>query len=504
VIKSTALPALGLALAGALVACTPATPPESTEADTRHYGQVQFKPCTLAGSGGLGNVAAQCATLEVPEDRSAPGGRRIELALAWLPATEEAAATDDPVVFFAGGPGQSARKTWPQLDGAFAAVRRQRHVLLVDQRGTGDSNLLQCQPGEEQSLEGSSEVVIAAIAEAAGNCARSAAAHADPRFYTTTDAVADLEQVRQALGVEQWNLVGVSYGTRMAQKYAAAHPQHVRSLVLDGVAPNDLVIGGEFARTFEDALALQAAQCAQLPECKARFPQDPRAQLGALVQRLRQAPAQVDYRDPATAQMRQTTVSADTVTSLAFMFSYLPQTAALLPLVLDEASQGRYESLASLHQLMGRSVGDSMARGMQWSVVCAEDADRLAADGADADTLLGPDLGRVFFAACSQWPSGSRPQGFTDALKSQAPALLVSGELDPVTPPRYGEQVLSGLENGRHLVLKGQGHGNLGSGCMPRLLGQFLEEADASALDASCLDSMSYIPPFTSFNGWQP
>lgn len=501
-IKSGISTALSLTMLVALSACAPTPPEPAPTSSKRHYGDVAFEPCTLSAAAGLGNVAAQCAQFEVAEDRTQPEGRKIQLALAWLPATEEGSASDDPVVFFAGGPGQSALSTWPQLDPAFSQVRRQRHVLLVDQRGTGKSNLLQCED-QGETAESSGDAAAHAIAALAGRCAQAVAAHADPRFYTTTDAVADLEQIRQALGVATFNLVGVSYGTRMAQKYAGAHPERVRSLVLDGVAPNDLVIGGEFARTFEDALALQAEQCHRVASCKERYPADPRRQLDTLVARLKQAPVSVDYRDPTTAQVKQTTVNSDTVTGLAFLFSYLPQTAALLPLVLDEASQGRYEPLASLHQLMSRNVGDTMARGMQWSVVCAEDADRLGSQDTNG-TLLGPELAKMFFAACSQWPHGSRPADFTTALQSTAPALLISGEIDPVTPPRYGDQVAEGLSQGRHVVLKGQGHGNLATGCMPRLLGQFVEAADAKSLDTSCLDSLDYVPPFTSFNGWEP
>ncbi|WP_051412702.1 alpha/beta hydrolase [Pseudoxanthomonas sp. J35] len=491
-----------LALAVALLGgCDDAEQARQASA-TRHYGDIAFEPCTLASGQGMDNVQAHCASFEVPEDRSNPGGRRIRLNLAWLPATNEGAATDDPVFFLAGGPGQSAVQVWPMIDGAFAQVRRQRHVLLVDQRGTGGSNLLACEPTEEEQ-EQAGPADAEAIAAFARRCAAEVAERADTRFYTTTDAIADLDAVRAAIGAEKINLVGGSYGTRVAQQYARRYPQHVRSIVLDGVAPNDLVVGGEFARTFEDALALQSERCRQLPACAQRFPQDARAQLAGLVERLRANPAAVEYRDPTTGEIRTGTVNAQTVTSLAFMFSYMPQTAALLPLVLDEASHGRYAPLMSLYELMGRSMGGAMARGMQWSVICAEDADRHRDDSAEG-TLLGPDVARMFFAACPHWPHGGRPDDFTAPLASDLPVLLLSGELDPVTPPRFGERVLEHLPNGRHLVLRGQGHGTFGQGCMPRLLGRFMESADAKALDASCLDSMTYVPPFTSFNGWEP
>ena len=501
--KIRPLPALAaLAAATALLGgCeTGAEPADAPRTSTRHYGDIAFEPCTLASGWTARNVQAQCASFQVPENRTDPASRTITLNLAWLPATEEGSASDDPVFFLAGGPGQSAVQVWPQLDPAFSAVRKQRHVVLVDQRGTGGSNALECTPPEDaQDAVPDAD----AIADLARRCAADVADRADPRFYTTTDAIADLDAVREAIGAREINLVGGSYGTRVAQQYARRFPQHVRSIVLDGVAPNDLVVGGEFAHTFEDAIGLQSQQCHQLPACAKRFPQDARAQLGALVARLKDAPAQVEYRDPASGESRTGTVSADTVTGLAFMFSYMPQTASLLPLVLDEASQGRYAPLMSLHDLMGRNMGGSMARGMQWSVICAEDADRYQEGGAEG-TLLGPEVARMFFAACATWPHGGRPEDFTAPLSSDVPVLLLSGELDPVTPPRYAERVLQTLPNGRHLVLRGQAHGTLGLGCMPRLLGQFLESTDAKALDAGCLDSMTYVPPFTSFNGWEP
>lgn len=491
---------LAAVLAALLPACAggdPAPSPASGGPATHRYGSVAFEPCTLTA--GAANVAARCAHLEVPEDRASPGGRTLRLRLAWVPADDVDMAADDPVFFLAGGPGQSALDVWPQVDPAFAQVGRQRHVVLVDQRGTGGSNRLDCQLPDDAAQD--DEEAVAGLVSA---CVQALAPRADTRFYTTTDAVADLDAVRQAIGAEQVNLVGVSYGTRVAQQYARQYPQHVRSLVLDGVVPNDLVVGGEFADTFEQALTQQSTRCRELPACAQRFPLDARAQLAALMERLEAAPVQVEYRDPATAQVRQGTVDDQTVVGLAFMFSYMPQTASLLPLVLDEAAAGRLAPLLSLQELMKRGAAGGITRGMQWSVICAEDADRYRPRDSDRDTLLGPDVARMFFAACPHWPHGTRPAEFTAPLESDVPALLLSGELDPVTPPRYAEQVLKGLPAGRHIVLRGQGHGQLAQGCMPRVLGQFLESADATSLDAACLDTFSYIPPFTSFNGWEP
>ncbi len=298
--------------------------------------------------------------------------------------------------------------------------------------------------------------------------------------------------------------MGSSYGTRVAQRYATTHPERVHTVVLDGVAPNDLVVGGEFATTFEDALALQAAQCQRDAACRERFPGDLREQLRKVSARLEAVPAEVAYRDATTNEDRRDTVSSDTLVGLAFAFSYAPQTASLLPLVLDEADRGRYGPLMSLAQLVNRNMGAGMNRGMQWSVICAEDADRFDPASVPDGTVLGAEVAEMFFAACAHWPRGERPADFNQPFTSDLPVLLLSGELDPVTPPRYAERVLAGTPNGRHLVLRGQGHGTMGLGCMPKLLAQFFEDGDAQALETGCLDTLAYVPPFSSFNGWEP
>ncbi|WP_368562965.1 alpha/beta hydrolase [Pseudoxanthomonas sp. UTMC 1351] len=485
-----------------LTACGGSAPSENGPVG-RRYGQIAFEPCTLAAPYSTVSVEAQCARFDVAENPALPQGRKVALNIAWLPATNEGAGTEDPVFFLAGGPGQSAVEVWPSIDAAFRDVRKQRHVVLVDQRGTGKSNPLACRDEEGKNAFGKTQDTSADAAVAfARQCVKQL--QADPRFYTTTDAVRDLEAVRAALGAEKINLVGGSYGTRVAQQYAMRHPQHTRSLVLDGVVPNELVLGSEHARNLDEALAQQFKQCQQAPVCADKYGKDQREQLRVLMARLSAQPVQVEYRDPSTNQTATGQVDAGTVTILTRMFSYAPHAAALLPLILSEAEQGRYEPLMSLSKLLENQLGDQFMHGMQLSVVCAEDVDLLQDNAADRDTVLGDTMNAYLKAQCAAWPTGTRPADFHTPLKSDVPALLLSGEFDPVTPPRYGIQVERHLRNGLHLVLKGQGHGSFGTGCVPKLLGRFIESADVKALDSKCLASLDYVPPFTSFNGWEP
>ncbi|RNF83669.1 alpha/beta hydrolase [Montanilutibacter psychrotolerans] len=483
-----------------------ATAASGTDAGTWQFGKIAFKPCSLSSPVSPQSIDGRCATLAVPEDPAKPGGRKITLNLAWLPSNARGEPAADPVFFLAGGPGQAATEHAATVSNGLREVRKRRDIVLVDQRGTGTLSTLACKgnDGKPIAFDETRIADTATVADLAQRCAAALQGKADPRLYTTTEAITDLEAVRAALGVEQVNLVGVSYGTRVAQQYATRYPSHTRTMLLDGIAPNDLVVGNEFARTFERALRLQSANCHKVPACKARFPRDLRSQLTAVRQRLSAQPVEVDYRDPSTGVTKRDTLTGEGVLGLSHAFSYMPQMAALLPVVIDDAEQGRYAPLMALSQLVTGSMEGQMTRGMQWSVLCAEDADRARPDPADADTVIGADMSTMFFAACKAWPTGKRPSGFNTPIRSPVPALLMSGEIDPVTPPEYGDRVLKGLPNGRHFVLAGQGHNVLGTGCMPKLIGQFIETANAKALDGKCLDTIGYVPPFTSFNGWEP
>jgi pimeloyl-ACP methyl ester carboxylesterase len=343
----------------------------------------------------------------------------------------------------------------------------------------------------------------AAARAEAERCLKQVSTHADVRFYSTTDAIQDLDEVRRAIGADKVNLIGVSYGTRVAQQYAKRYPAHARTVTLDGVVPNSLVLGNEFAGNLEDSLDRQFARCAHDKDCVGKLG-DPRARLTALLATLTNAPPRVRYRDAITGDAREETLTAGHVAVLARMFAYAPQAAALLPLVLNEAAQGRYEPLMALSRFIAGTLGKEITQGMQLSVLCTEDASELKVNPADANSLLGTALVETLQAQCPVWPHGTRPAGFRAPLTGSVPVLLMSGEFDPVTPPRYADEVAKTLPNSRHLVVRGQGHNVLPVGCMPRLFARFLDQADGRKLDADCLKTVPYSPPFTGFYGWEP
>ena len=475
-------------------------PVKTTPVKPRTLGKIAFKACSLDSSMSSDSIEAQCAQFSVPEDRSQPEGRKIQLNIAWLPATKDSDLAPDPVFYLAGGPGQAAVETYPILAPVFREVSKHRNIILVDQRGTGKSNLLACKFAD---VDEPTVPDNAATQAAAAKCATELSAKADLRHYTTSDAVADLDAVREAIGAAQINLVGVSYGTRVAQQYAMRHPTTTRSIVLDSVVPNPLQLGNIFARNLDDALALQFALCSKAPACKGKLG-DPRAELDQLLTKLRAAPVEVSYRDATTGEQAQATLNADMLAGLVRMYAYMPAAGSLLPKLIHEANNGRYAGLVALAKMMSSDLEDSMAMGMQLSVICSEDKESIVASADDANTVLGNRMSEFMGAMCKAWPKGNVPADFHNALATNVPALILEGEFDPVTPPKYGEEVVKTLPNGRLFVLRGQGHNVIGAGCMPKLFTQFIEKADAKALDGACLDKLNYVPPFTSFNGWEP
>jgi pimeloyl-ACP methyl ester carboxylesterase len=295
----------------------------------------------------------------------------------------------------------------------------------------------------------------------------------------------------------------VSYGTRMAQQYLMRYPDAVRSVVLDSAVPNPLALGQDFARNLDDALKAQFARCTAEPACKRQFG-DPDQTLYQLRDALRANPHEVSFRDPQSYRTVKRVLNEDSLASVVRMFAYTPATAALLPLSIDAAAHGDVGPLLGQAKILSGDLAELMGSGMQYSVICSEDADLLVPRPQDAGTILGTHMVDALSAVCSVWPKGTRPADFHQPLKTDKPVLLLAGQYDPVTPPRYADEVAKGLPNARVLVFKGQAHAVMGVGCAPQLVQHFIEELDPKTLDASCLDRLQPTPIFIDFNGATP
>ena len=460
-----------------------------------------LSPCVIEHPLRLTVVPAECGELAVPENPAQPAGRLIRLHVARVPAISRRKETDALFVL-AGGPGQGASAFYASVAGAFGRIHRDRDIVLVDQRGTGDSHALTC-PEDEDRLYEASSAEVAALTQ---RCLSALSASADPAFYTTSLAVQDLERVRAALGYARIDLYAVSYGTRVAQQYLRRFPARVRALILDGVVPPQLAIGPDVAADAEAALHAILERCLSEAPCSARFG-DPLKDYQALRTTLARAGAAVQVADPAGGELRSVEFGSAELATVLRLGTYNADYAALLPLFLHEAARGQYGALAAQFLLLQRSY-EGIALGMHNSVVCAEDVPfwppEALARARATDTFMGTGQLQALTTLCRIWPRGPVDADLHQGLHSDVPALLLSGSDDPVTPPRYAHEAARGLSQAREIVLPGFGHGQLTVPCMDRVLAQFLASAQSASLDVSCTAKARPLPFFTSVNGPPP
>lgn len=485
----------------ALSACTVASPSSTREL---RVGRLDFTACDIGSTrGAYPKLGALCTELEVPEDWSRPQARRIRLRVALIRAQDEKPLAD-PVIFLDGGPGGAATEDYPAIAGAFEGLRRRRHIVLMDQRGTGGSHALKCPDDDKQpTQQNAQEADMAAFRQALQRCVTALSANSEPRFYTTTETLRDLEALRTALHVSRFNLLGISYGTRVAQQYAQHYPNSVRALILDSPVPNRVALPSDHARNLDAALRAQFARCVSDAACHRRFG-DPWSTLASLRASLHAHPQPVQLHDPSSHALSMHTLGERELVGWARIQAYNPLTVALMPLALDEAAHGRYQPLLAQELLVSDELGERLMGAMSLSVSCAEDVDLLKSDQADAQTLLSNSLIEFLTEACRIWPRGTRPQDFHDPLRGNIPTLILSGENDPVTPPAYAREIAATLSQSRVLLAPAQGHTVIVSGCMPQLVQEFITSLAPAKLDARCLQRLGPTPFLLDYTGGAP
>lgn len=466
-----------------------------------HPAMPRFGDCQIGGADLPVHLQARCTTVTVPEDRAHPEAKQIGLHVAVLKA-RAAEAKPDPLVFIAGGPGQASTESFVQEAQAFDHIRETRDILLVDQRGTGASNRLDCPAPPSGTTPYGSD---ADIAKAAADCLKQLPG--DPRFYTTSVAVQDLETVRAALGYTALDLYGISYGTRVALQYLREFPAHTRSVVLDGVVPADLALGPGVSLDAERALKLIFTRCGQDADCRQAFP-NPDGDFARLETELKARPVSVTVRDPLTGAPRVETLTWDKLAGAVRLMSYQSETASLLPLLIHQAAERDYAPLMGTALMFTGEIESSFAGGMGSAVVCTEDvpfiSDNAAEERALRDTYLGSMSMELMVKFCRAWPRGVITPDFKQPVKSDKPVLLLSGEDDPVTPPADAARAARTLSAGLSLVVPGQGHGNVYRGCVPKIVADFVDAASVKGLDTACVRKIKPFPFFLNFSGPAP
>ena len=445
-------------------------------------------------------VDAYCGTLQVFENRDTKQGRQIGLNIVVLPALS-ADPKPDPFFFLAGGPGQGAAKMAKPLREAFRQILTDRDIVLVDQRGTGKSNPLDC-INEDDSLKILNEPEERSI-EQLKKCMDGY--DADLRFYTTTIAMDDLDDVRAFLGYDSINVYGGSYGTRAALVYMRQHGDRVRTAVLDGVAPTNMRLPLFFPRDAQRAFDRLVADCDADPGCKQRYP-NLGGRARALIARLDKNPPLVPIVHPRTGERGEIRMTARILVNVIAATLYQPLAASLMPALIERAEQNDFQGVLAL--TTPNDTGDpNMSIGMQLSVICAEDFPRITPEEAEkeaAGTMFWPHVMRAQRQGCAFWPRGAVDASFYEPVRSSIPTLILSGEIDPVTPPVWGDEIAKSLSNSKHIVMPGTGHTAGGTGCGRRLIKAFLDAGTHAALDTSCVQRVTRPPYFVTPAGPDP
>jgi len=450
-------------------------------------------PCRIDG------VASEvlCGVVARALNPSDPGSARIDLHFVVLPALARR-KLPDPVFWLPGGPGQSAIALAAQARQQLLRLNNRRDLVLVDQRGTGRSAPLMCQDTREvpaqQQMQGDWQL------QRQRQCLAELQRlpHGDLRFYTTELASQDLEAVRLALQAPQINLVGSSYGTRAALDYQRQFGQSVRRMLLDGVVPPDMSLPESAGSDSQAALQALFDGCAQDAECRRRFP-DLAQQWQVLLNSL---PRSISVRRPAQAQPETLWLTRQALLQAVRGPLYAPVLASGLPWALQQASAGRFEALLGLADLLQARGAQRLAEGMHLSVICAEDMALPALAKPSQPPAPGQELEQAYRQICQHWPRGSVSAAFYRLPVSASATLLLSGGLDPVTPPRHAERVAQALGGKARVVrVPNAGHNVLALGCMDELLFHFIDaatDAQALALDTQCAHGLprpgSFVP----------
>ncbi len=436
---------------------------------------------------------AWCGTLAVPEDRAAADGRAIDLRVVVVPRLDEA-ADGMPLYALAGGPGGAASSDLGWMITTFAGIHETSDIVLVDQRGTGASNRLTVPPLPD--LTGRSDD-DARAALAAWWIDALAAADAETSRYTTTDFVDDLDAVRAALGHEQIDLLGASYGATAAQYYLARHGEHVRAAVLDGATLLEVPVFEHIAASSQQALDALVARCAADASCHTAFPEFGQ-EVAALLDELAARPVELPAAGPSAAPV--TLDAADL--ALAIHHALLDATSSsLLPALVHAAAAGDWQQVAAAAGSAGATTDELL---MSWVIRCSEpwasfDPENVARWGEGsylADAQVG--LARAQRLLCDTAPAGALPAVGAESLGAGAvdvPVLLLTGSADPQDPPANVAAAPERYPHSTLVVVPGQGHTVAHLGCVPTIVAEFLASADAASVDRTCIDAGGAAPP---------
>jgi len=421
-------------------------------------------------------------TFAVYEDREAQSGLMIHLNVILLHA-KGPDQRPDPYFVFAGGPGGDVTTSWKKYEDSW--IRDQRDIVLVSQRGTGGDNRLDCpRAADDDDVQGYLGPLFRT--DIFKECRDELSKRFNLTKYSTCLAADDYNDIRLALGYETVNISGTSYGSRMGLVYLRRYPETVRTATLSGLAPIAFRNPLYHSRNFHHAVRALFAECANDPDCHTAFPNLEDEYL-AILDRLDQEPAEVNILHPETKKPVTVLLDKNGFTEGLRTTMYSSARTRLVPGLIHRAFKGDLRPFAARAVESSRGIRRSLALAMLLSVTCAEDLDRITEEDI-IEIASWTDPGdirvRTQKEACEYWPRTEIPADYGDPVTVDIPVLLLSGNLDPVTPPEWGEETARHLPNSLHLIVPGA-HG-VGGSCLQSINQQFLESGTLEGLDISC------------------
>ena len=451
----------------------------------------------------------KCGTLSVPENYLArdelaqsnqPQSKSFDVNVVVLPALDRTSELA-PLMFLAGGPGQAATELAAHIRTSFSQIRKQRDIILVDQRGTGKSNALIC---DESNLD-AQDVYISVEADLTNEQVTSCLSefHQDLSQYNSENAIRDFDAVRAALGHQKINLYGGSYGTRAALVYMRMFPKNIRSVVLDSVGPIEVPIG-LFGLSGTNSFDLLVENCHKEAACQKAFP-TLKADFQNVFNRLKQSPVDTTIVHPRLGTPVTFNIDVAKFVSTIQMQLYQMEMRTMVPLVISEAAKGNYLPLAGLVAMNDKDTPQGgVYSGVLLNIVCNEDFPRINDNdwNSDADNDFSRNVmhsGLRF--VCPLWPQYRPDSTFYQPVTADIPTLILSGKLDPVTPPSNGDKSDATLPNSKHIVVEHASHIVASTECGVSLVDQFLENLSFEDIDETCVAELPPESFMTSLNG---
>jgi len=446
---------------------------------------------------------ATCGDLVVPEDRGDPKSETIRIHVAIFKSTSDS-PSDDPVIYLDGGPGGNTLETLSLGFGdSFADLLFDRDVIMFDQRGVGLSepalNCPEIDDASEESIaaELTEEELAQLFAGASGQCRdRLISDGVDLDAYNSAENAADVEDLRRILGYEEWNLYGISYGTRLALTIARDHPDGIRSMVLDSVYPPEVDLYGEGPANTVRALNVLFDQCNVDLQCAGTYPGLEQVLIQES-QRLQANPVTTDLQNPFTGEViAGALIDGDALIGAMFQSLYDETAFPILPRMVFDVRNGDYEILADLLSFF-QAQDDFFTGGMHLAVQCYEEAtftseetvfEAAAQFPAYAEYLFAGTDG--FFDTCAVWTDEAADGIENEPVVSGIPTLVMAGEWDPITPPSWGVAAAANLENSTFVQFPGLGHAVSVSGLCPQSIMRRFLTSPESNLDLSCVEQM--------------